>query len=83
MNPINGVKALLHRVGFAVRESGQALERVGCRLQGIYSFEEKCKDTKLHTGHPELFLEPHITCLSRSEPARARASNALQCPKHC
>ncbi|GIL47122.1 hypothetical protein Vafri_4033 [Volvox africanus] len=41
MNPINGVKALLHRVGFAMRESGQALERVGCRLQGIYSFEEK------------------------------------------
>ncbi|PNH08923.1 Gamma carbonic anhydrase 3, mitochondrial [Tetrabaena socialis] len=41
MNPINGAKALLHRLGFAMRESGQALERVGCRLQGIYSFEEK------------------------------------------
>ncbi|GFR43673.1 hypothetical protein Agub_g4781, partial [Astrephomene gubernaculifera] len=41
MNPVNGVKALFHRLGFAMRESGQALERVGCRLQGIYSFEEK------------------------------------------
>lgn len=41
MNPINGVKALLHRIGFALRESGQALERTGCRLQGIYSYEEK------------------------------------------
>ncbi|KAG2482359.1 hypothetical protein HYH03_018709 [Edaphochlamys debaryana] len=41
MNPVNGLKAMLHRVGFAIRESGQALERVGCRLQGIYSFEEK------------------------------------------
>lgn len=41
MNPINGLKTILHRVGFAMRESGQALERVGCRLQGVYSFEEK------------------------------------------
>ena len=43
MNPINGVRALLHRIGFALRESGQALERTGCRLQGIYSYEEKRK----------------------------------------
>lgn len=43
MNPINAAKAVLHRVGFALRESGQALERVGCRLQGNYSFEEKRK----------------------------------------
>jgi hypothetical protein len=32
---------LLYRLGFALRESGQALERVGCRLQGINSFEEE------------------------------------------
>jgi hypothetical protein len=38
---------LLYRLGFALRESGQALERVGCRLQGINSFEEerKCHNT--------------------------------------
>lgn len=40
---MNAARALLHRVGYAVRESGQALERVGCRLQGIYSYEEKCE----------------------------------------
>lgn len=31
-----------------MRESGQALERVGCRLQGIYSHEEKlCRHTSV------------------------------------
>lgn len=33
--------SLLYRIGFALRETGQALERVGCRLQGINSFEEE------------------------------------------
>ncbi len=28
------------RFGFALRESGQALERVGCQLQGIFSHRE-------------------------------------------
>lgn len=40
MNPINGLKTLIYRVGFALRESGQALERVGCRLQGNHSYAE-------------------------------------------
>ncbi len=38
---LNPLKAVLHRLGFALRETGQALERAGCQLQGIYSFQEK------------------------------------------
>lgn len=41
MNPINGLKTLVYRVGYAIRESGQALERVGCRLQGNHSYAEQ------------------------------------------
>ena len=37
------MNALRNRLGFALRESGQALERLGCRFQGINSFEEECK----------------------------------------
>uniref|UniRef100_A0A7S3QRY5 Gamma carbonic anhydrase n=1 Tax=Dunaliella tertiolecta TaxID=3047 RepID=A0A7S3QRY5_DUNTE len=41
MLALNLAKSVAWRVGFAIRESGQALERVGCRLQGIYSHEEQ------------------------------------------
>lgn len=40
MNPLNAVKSAVWRIAFAFRETGQALERTGCRLQGIYSYEE-------------------------------------------
>lgn len=33
---------LLYRVGFWFRETGQALDRVGCRLQGNTAFVEEC-----------------------------------------
>ena len=34
--------ALLNRLGFALRETGQALDRLGCRLAGKAPFEEVC-----------------------------------------
>ena len=34
---------LLYRAGFWVRETGQALDRLGCRLQGSNAFTEECK----------------------------------------
>lgn len=40
LNPLQLLKTAVWRASFALRESGQALERVGCRLQGIYSHEE-------------------------------------------
>ena len=43
LNPLNLLKSAVWRAAFALRESGQALERVGCKLQGIYSFDEVCK----------------------------------------
>lgn len=35
------MNALKYRLGFALRETGQALERVGCVLQGINSYAEE------------------------------------------
>jgi len=34
---------LLYRAAFWVRETGQALDRLGCRLQGSIAFNEECK----------------------------------------
>lgn len=34
------MSGIFYRIGYAIRETGQALERTGCRLQGINSFEE-------------------------------------------
>lgn len=41
LDPIRILKLLQWRLGYAIRETGQALERTGSRLQGIYSFNEK------------------------------------------
>lgn len=31
-----------YAAGMMIRETGQALDRAGCRLQGIYAFKEHC-----------------------------------------
>lgn len=36
------VKQALFFVGRGIRESGQALDRLGCRVQGNFSFREEC-----------------------------------------
>lgn len=33
----------LYRIGMMLRETGQALERVGCRFQGMDAFKEDSK----------------------------------------
>lgn len=33
----------IYTVGFWIRETGQAIDRLGCRLQGNYYFQEQCK----------------------------------------
>lgn len=42
---------LLYRIGYALKESGQALERVGCRLQGVYAFEEAVSVSRPRIAH--------------------------------
>ncbi|RZR87052.1 hypothetical protein BHM03_00014367 [Ensete ventricosum] len=34
----------IYAVGCWIRETGQAIDRLGCRLQGNYLFQEQCKD---------------------------------------
>ncbi len=40
LNPLSLLKTVVWRTAFAMRETGQALERLGCSMQGIYSHEE-------------------------------------------
>ena len=40
LNPLNLLKTALWRTAHAMRETGQAMERLGCSMQGIYSHEE-------------------------------------------
>lgn len=40
LNPLSLLRSAVWRTAFAMRETGQALERMGCQLQGIYSHEE-------------------------------------------
>ena len=38
----------IYTVGFWVRETGQALDRLGSRLQGNYYFQEQCMSVHLY-----------------------------------
>lgn len=35
----------IYTVGFWIRETGQAIDRLGCRLQGNYYFQEQRKNS--------------------------------------
>lgn len=37
----SAVGSAFYRLGFALRETGQALDRVGARLEGNYAFREQ------------------------------------------
>jgi hypothetical protein len=68
-NPANVAKSVLWRAVFALRETGQALERVGCRLQGIYSHEEiseSCPDRGLLEPFWLSTVMPH--CATPAQP---------------
>ena len=53
---------LLYRIGFMLRETGQALDRVGCRLQLNYPFrEESASDNDV------LELLPRLLSISPSD----------------
>jgi gamma-carbonic anhydrase len=42
---------VLQKLGFALRETGQALDRLGCLLQGNYAFREQ-RESKLISSCP-------------------------------
>lgn len=59
-----------YRLGFALRETGQALERVGCVFQGINSYEEEITrhrtvanagPSKVPTVAPSAFVAPNAS----------------------
>lgn len=80
------MNVLRNRLGFALRETGQALERLGCRFQGINSFEEEsecaaahaCLTRGTHRGGWLLSAPPLLPAVTRI-PAAVAAS--LKAPK--
>jgi hypothetical protein len=65
VNPFNLLKSAAWRFGFALRESGQALERVGCQLQGIYSHTEISK----LGGAVRMMVMQHLGGKGKMEPS--------------
>ena len=68
----------LYRVGFWIRETGQALDRVGCFLQGNASYAEEGAKT---TFFDLAALQPASLTLSRGRcmmPRSLPASHAVQ-----
>eukprot|EP00249_Psilotum_nudum_P001872 c14611_g1_i1 orf=107-916(+) len=61
----------IHNVGFWVRETGQALDRLGSRLQGIYAFQEPLSRhrtimnlyDKVPTVDKDVFLAPSVAVI--------------------
>jgi hypothetical protein len=47
-----------YAVGFWIRETGQALDRLGCRLQGNYFFHEQSKNQQLPATRITLRFSP-------------------------
>jgi hypothetical protein len=47
-----------YAVGFWIRETGQALDRLGCRLQGNYFFHEQSKNQQLPATRITLPFSP-------------------------
>ncbi len=69
------LKETAWRFAFALRESGQALERVGCRLQGVFSHEElrECLDGEPHWRSRAGRSWPSSAPAARPHELRARA----------
>jgi hypothetical protein len=55
------MNVLRNRLGFALRESGQALERLGCAWQGINSHAEESRPPELSSWRAGPFNMQHNT----------------------
>ena len=40
---MSAVRRIIYNMGMWMRETGQAMDRAGCRMQGNYAFTEQCK----------------------------------------
>jgi hypothetical protein len=69
----NALKLFLYRLGFAIRETGQSLERVGCSLQGVYDYGEPCASSRPFIASPN--------SVARSDCAGADAGVHVSCPQ--
>lgn len=47
---MTALRRAAYALGMAVRESGQALHRAGCRMQGDYRFTEQRMFSRLEVG---------------------------------
>jgi hypothetical protein len=57
----------MYRLGFMLRETGQALDRLGSSVQGIYAFREQ-REWALHPLHPKDLSYFFATCSESPTP---------------
>jgi len=70
---MNAVKSLAWRLGSAIRETGQSLERVGCQLQGVYShYEQLCRHMPTL---PVQYDAPHVAPTAFNAPSSLMVGN--------
>jgi len=74
------MNVLRNRLGFALRETGQALERLGCRFQGINSFEEEI--TRIPAAVSASLKVPQVGSTSWIAPS-AQVSGDVKVGDHC
>jgi hypothetical protein len=84
---MSALTLLRYRLGFALRETGQAMERLGATLQGINSFQEQSEAAGGPRGAGIRGAGPRRSVAWRAPGARsgaARARAALHCTAlHC
>ncbi|KAK4794221.1 hypothetical protein SAY86_012215 [Trapa natans] len=56
----------IYTVGFWIRETGQALDRLGCRLQGNYYFHEQCDANSISVGSGTNIQDNSLVLVAKS-----------------
>ena len=73
-----GLGKAMYAVGFWIRETGQALDRLGCRLQGKYFFHEQSK-CRCSSAPPRLF--PNHPLVSFDSPKHSARGGGFVWPE--
>ena len=64
------MKRVLYHLGFLVRETGQALDRLGCNLQGSNAYKEQCASSSTGSLTRARSLRGRAACRHAGLPPR-------------
>jgi hypothetical protein len=75
--------SLLYRFGTGIRETGQALQKLGASLEGNYSFREQCTSLSLSlSDHSPLLPPAACRVFPPAYDERRPFARSLQHPSH-